>query len=389
MPIEIEEAIKTKTEKHNENLKKHSEEINNNNEKIKELNDYPLENKEEHDTEMKRLLQNREELKEDKPELLIRYPLKQQPPIDLKTIYAQLTTTLPKIEGFENEIEYKLYILWCMSTWKYNSFDSTGYLAFYPENGGRKYDVGKSTALDIIEYLAYRCVTVPKKEKTDNRQQNLEYKVKNCVENNTTLCIDESQDTINISKGEGNHVYQWLKTSYRGRDYRFKCIAGREELPDDLLSRCIIIRMVNHYLDKLEKHQDILKEARKQLWIFNTFYYELTPYNERIADTNRTDEIFRNIITMACFLKIPYDDIIEYAKNREKQFSYVNEKDIIIKTIKNHAGDTITLKELFFKLNNREATTSELQSLGKKLRGYNIPIKRMNYGVIIKKSVVK
>jgi len=292
------------------------------------------------------------------------------PDINLKETYDNLRNILPKILKLNEEIDYKLFLLWCFSTWKYDSFNSTGYLAFYPKENSRIFNIGKSTALLIIEYLGNRAT------KAIENQANFNKMMKKCKQENTCMLIDETQDCVKKAKTSGADAYVWLKTTYSGENYRFKALAGSEMLPADVMSRCV---------EEIQNYFDILLQARTELFIYSFFYPDIKPYKEQIGNENRTQQIFTNLITMARELNLDYDDIIKYSREREKQFNVFSERDKIINIINNISGDYITVKELYSLLYNKEGNRNDMQRFGFSLKKYNIHTYRMNFGMVVKK----
>jgi len=209
------------------------------------------------------------------------------PKVDIRKTYDNLYKILPRILRFENELEYKLFLLWAFSTWKYECFDSTGYLGFYPANLDNDSNIGKTTAMKILEYLTYRG------ERAINTEAKFYKAVERCQRYLTTMLVDETQDSVKKNKNAGTDAYVYLKNAYDVKYiYRFMALGGLRYLPHDVQTRMITFYMKNHYVEDMENYIDDLDKARTELLLWKYFEPDVKKYNIRIANENRTDKIF-------------------------------------------------------------------------------------------------
>lgn len=297
--------------------------------------------------------------------------------INIKKVYETLIKELPKFLYLQKPIEYKLFTLWCISTYKYTSFNSTGYLAFLPCDTKMVNGIGKSRAMKLIEKIANRGI------KGVDDKIDISENIKCCKEYNATITIDDIQKILNNSKS-GNNVHVWLLNNYSGNEYRFKAIAGTKKLNKDILTRCMTFCLENHKMkEKLEKHKDFFTDVKTQLNIYKLFKPVVTT-ETGFAQWNRTEEIFGNLIAIAKDIGIDYKDIVEYALNWEKQYINVENSNDIITVINKFKDDTIKLNDVFKKMGI--TTMTEKQQMGKKMKKMGFIVYRKEFGRVIIKS---
>jgi len=300
--------------------------------------------------------------------------------IDIKKQYEHLIKILPKVVCFQKQIDYKLFLLWCISTWKQESWNATGYLAFLPFDPKRHIGIGKSRCLRIIELLVYRGI------EDEMERIRLSNKIEACKKNNVTLTIDETQDTVNKNRTGGIDTFVWLKTTYSGENYRFKALAGTKELPDDVADRCITFYMENHKMIHYKKFKDDFDKLRTELYFYK-YYYPKLETHKGFGRRNRTEEVYGNLIAVAKDIGIQYQDIIDYALEDERQKGY-GETDTdtseIIDAIKSIQGNEVRLSGVFKKLGIE--TQKEKQELGRQLKKLGIKTTKRNYGRMLFKD---
>jgi len=274
--------------------------------------------------------------------------------LDMLIVFNTMLALIKKLLVFPEEILYKIYILWIISTWKLEHWDSVGFPTFIgiPNSG-------KTRALLVIAELAYRAL------KTSGVSQAVIPRL--CHYHNVTLLIDEAHDRLNPRKNMGSELLNFVKDSYiRGstyitcdnddqskvvvaRNFGFKAIAGEKSFNPALLSRSLVFWMDKDEpeIPKLSYAEKDLQSLRSQLLAYR-FKTGCPPDLGRdFCLKGRTREIFESIISTGKHIGVGVEDIIEYAKNRDRE-SAEDLKDTveydILAAIKNcqenpHTGD--------------------------------------------------
>lgn len=246
--------------------------------------------------------------------------------LDPKQMYEDLVTISKKLIIFNDQVEYKIFILWIISTWKLEAWDTVGYPCFIgPPNSG------KSTALRFISRLGYRA------PKASAIKQAAIPRL--CHYWNVTLLVDEAHDKLN-SRGETSaELLAFVKDSYkRGstyitcdnndqkklfvtRNFGFKAFAGERTFKPSVLSRAIVFLMdkANPEVAKFNYVENDIQRLQTQLINYRVKTGVPPDLSNDFILKGRTREIFESIIATARHIGIQTDDIIEYAKERDNE----------------------------------------------------------------------
>jgi len=305
--------------------------------------------------------------------------------LDMKDVYCFMTTTIKKVLVLGEEIEYKLFTLWIISTWKVENWYYVGFPIF---TGG--HDCGKSTALQIIAQCGYRMFN----------SVNPSYAVMPRITHyhNGGLLIDEAHNTLKI----GSDKLAFIKDSYKKgsiypvcdpnnetrivarRNFGFKAIAGERSFDPALVTRGILF-----YMSKSKPElpfQYALKDfadIRSKLLQYRLHKNEIPDLGPKYVLTGRVREVFESIIRTGIHIGIDVDDIVEYAQRQEKAELERRKRTpeyIIIKKIVDtgwfneaareigHIESQIDIKTLFETLyDEEEMTEEEIKNTYKKL----------------------
>ncbi|MDD3492005.1 MAG: hypothetical protein PHU95_01175 [Candidatus Thermoplasmatota archaeon] len=246
--------------------------------------------------------------------------------LDIPQVYEDALELVKKALIFSSEIEYKIYVLWAFSTWKLEAWDAVGFPVFVGIS-----DSGKSRALRVLHYLAYRA----------SKSSGLTHAVipRLCHYHNATLLIDEAHSKLNPRTEAGGQTLDFVKDSYkRGsvyhvcdkedqsairtyRNFGFKAIAGERSFNPALVSRSLVF-----WMDKAEPEIAKLSYLEAELDGLRT---HLLNYRLKTSDPpdlgndfvlkGRTREIFESIIATGRHIGIDVEDVIEYAQERDKR----------------------------------------------------------------------
>jgi hypothetical protein len=253
--------------------------------------------------------------------------------VDKKKLYLDILEISKKLFVLSEEIEYKIYSLWILSTWKIHAFESVGFISFVSQHNS-----GKTKLLEGIRLMGNKGVLASTTPAVIPKLSDM-------------ICalplVDESHDLKN------NHpqLFSFFKTSYRRgqpyikskndsdkdvvvlANYGFKAFAGEEKFKNNALNdRCISINPEVQGIPKIQKFsyvKDELNSIRDRGLSFakeNDFNPDMG--NEYTKLTGRTRELFEPLLVTAKYIGIPYDDIEEFAlgdKERKKE-----EKDVTI-----------------------------------------------------------
>ncbi len=244
--------------------------------------------------------------------------------LDYQKTYTELLDLIKRLLVFSSEIEYKIYALWIISTWKLETWDSVGFPIFIgiPNSG-------KTRALRIIAHLGYRC---PKASGiTADSIPRLTHNY------NATLLIDEAHSKLNPKTESGSRLLEFIKDSYKKgsikmvcdnndqtkiityRNFGFKAIAGEKSFNPALLSRGLIFYMdkADPEIAKLSYVADEINRIRTILLNYRFKTNDPPDLGNDFVLKGRNREIFESIIATGKHIGIDVSDIIEYAQNKE------------------------------------------------------------------------
>ena len=329
------------------------------------------------------------------------------PVLDMKQVYEDIENLTKKLVIFNSEIEYKIFTLWAISTWKNGLWDVVGFPTFLGLRGS-----GKTTALMLLYKLCNRAVET----------SGITFKALPRLTHyyNATLLIDEIHNKLNNQTETGAGLTDFIKASYKKgskyvtcdnddqkklivtRNFGPKAFAGEKTFDVAILDRAIVF-----WLDKSEPEIPKLSYVEKELNMIRTKLLNYRYKTDNPPDLGkdfilkgRTREIYESIIATGMHIQIDIQDIIEHAMTRER----LQEQELqestecqILKIIKEHEEkpiieawgkiDNITISEIIEKLEWTENDTKEkrknYQRLGYLLKNMGLRTNRTKEGMII------
>ena len=257
---------------------------------------------------------------------LWKIPIWEDLEIDMFEVYDDLTKLLKQTIKFQEEIQYKIFALWIIATYKHPLWETIPYLHFkgLPASG-------KTRAMEMAKLLAYRAVLVSGITFTAIVRINHNY--------NVSLCIDEIDTKLDERTEGGREYTDFLKSGYKKgsmyiasdlndqkrvvyyNNYGPKILTGEKGIYNEaLLSRTITFDMEQDYpeissLSSIERECNDLKTK-----LLNYRYKTNTPdiLGEEIPLRARYREIFDCLIRTAQHIGQKTDDLIKFAKDMEE-----------------------------------------------------------------------
>ena len=173
-------------------------------------------------------------------------------PIDGAELLADVETFLSRFVAYPSEAARVAHVLWVAHCWFMDSWDSTPRIAFLsPEPGS-----GKSRALEVTEPL------VPRAVHAVNVSANYLFRTVSHEDGRPTILYDEADTVFGPRAKENEDIRGMLNAGHRqgataGRceiqgkkvttvDFPAYCavaLAGLDDLPDTIMSRCVVVRM--------------------------------------------------------------------------------------------------------------------------------------------------
>ena len=325
--------------------------------------------------------------------------------LNMKDLYEKAMELIKKLIVFQNEIEYKIFTLWIFSTWKVECFETVGFPVFVgPPTSG------KSRALDIIHELAYRAPKASGVKPAAIPRLTHYY--------NITLLIDEAHTKLNSRTEQGTELLDFIKDSYRKgsvyivsdknnddqvivrRNFGFKAIAGEKSFNPALLTRSIVFWMekAKPEIHKISYVENELNDIRTTLLNYRYKFPCSPDLHNDFELWGRNREIFESIIRTGMQIGVDVSDIIEYAKEKEKEEKEELKNSIeyeILSAIKNGTvtpysdgeidgvfTDTI-LTNVGWNSNNPDELRRNRQKLGYILKNMGIKTRRTAQGRFI------
>jgi hypothetical protein len=244
--------------------------------------------------------------------------------INMLGVYDDMMKLIKDLLVFSEDIEYKVYTLWIISTWKLETWDTVGFPIFIGIP-----DSGKSRALRIIHQLSYRA------PKASGVKQAAIPRL--CHYHNITLLIDEAHNKLNPKTETGSGLLEFVKDSYkRGsvyitcdnnsqekvctyKNFGFKGFAGEKSFNTGLLSRGLIFWMekADPEIAKLSYVEDDLNELRTRLLNYRVKCNDPEDLGNDFVLKGRTREIYESIIATGMHIGVDVQDVIEFAKKRD------------------------------------------------------------------------
>jgi hypothetical protein len=247
--------------------------------------------------------------------------------IDMMNMFIDLKKILERTIIFPDKMQYDIFALWVISTWKHESWDSVSYLIFRG-----LIETGKSKALELLYEFGYRMmlcssITFPAMQRATHFY-------------NAGLLIDEIDTKIDQKTDNGKQYLDFLKPSYKRkstyhcadlenqekiRSYRsfgFKAFAGEKGGYDEaIFSRAIDFQMEQVY-PEVDELRTVQQEINKIQSVLLNYRYKIGDPPELPDDVvlkGRDREIFSCIIRTAVHLGIDYKEIVDFIVNRKKE----------------------------------------------------------------------
>jgi hypothetical protein len=327
--------------------------------------------------------------------------------LDMQNTYIDLKNILKRTIIFPDELQYDIFALWIIATWKKSSknppeecWDSVPFLIFRG-----LIETGKSKALELLYEFGYRAmlcssITFPAMQRATNTY-------------NACLLIDEIDTKIDPKTENGKLYLDFLKPSYKTkttykcadledqdeiksyRNFGFKAFAGEKGGYDEaIFSRSIDFQMEQVY-PEIDELRTIQQEINKiQTTLLNYRYKTDNPPDlpEDVTLKGRDREIFSCIIRTAMHIGIDYKSIIKFIEDRkqEKQQEIENSDEYaILKLLRDKecnptlddAPESISYSEIAEKLEWNEDQRQKLGYIFKKK--LNLKTKRKNTGSVL------
>jgi len=273
-------------------------------------------------------------------------PIWKEQEVDVLDMYDSINSLVHDLVVFPEEMHYKIFNLWIISTWKLGSWETVGFPVFRGIISS-----GKTRALNIIRELAYR--SVPASTATFAAIARLSHHW------HVTLTIDEANNRLNKRTERGAELLDFVKQSYKrgskyisanlndqdevivSNNFGFKAFAGERTFDPALVSRGIDIFMekAEPPISKVEYAND--EFARLRTMLLNYRYKTSDPpdLGENYVLKGRLREVYESIIATGKHIGQTVDDIIEYAQEQEKESEEELQGTIqynILKIIKDH-----------------------------------------------------
>jgi len=320
--------------------------------------------------------------------------------LDLQNTFIDILQTIKQCIIFPEEIQYKIFTLWIISTWKNGCWDTIPFLIFRG-----LVESGKTRALDVIRELGYRTIHA------SGISIKAIFRFGDVYGAN--ILLDEIDNKIDHRTESGREMIDYLKPSYKKgsyyyaadredpkkiqkyKNFGFKAFAGEKGGYDQaIFSRSIDFQMEQDYPTVTELKSLDMDFATFRTILLNYRYKTVDPPElpETVKLKGRDREIYSCIIRTAMSIGIEYDDITDYiiATQQEKQDeSESSDEYQILKIIRNFehqptlddAPETISYADIAEELGWEEKKRQKLGYIFKKK--LILKTKRMNKGSVV------
>jgi hypothetical protein len=319
--------------------------------------------------------------------------------VDPYQLYDDMNKLVHDLVVFPDEIYYKIFCLWIISTWKLECWEAVGFPIFRGIISS-----GKTRALNIIRELGYRCVSASMATFSAIARLSNNWQV--------TLTIDEANNRLNPKFEKGAELLDFIKQSYkRGsvyvssdlndqkevivtRNFGFKALGGERSFNPAIISRGIDIFMEKSEppISKMEYAKDELNRLRSQLLSYRYKTEEPPDLGENYILKGRTREVYESIIRTGMHIGQKIDDIVDFAQAQEKEaeeeLKGTVESDILsiirsyaVNETLDDAPEVIPLSDILERLGWTESR--QKQSLGYILKNIGLKTKRTREGRVI------
>jgi len=252
-------------------------------------------------------------------------PVWEESEVDPFEIYDTIINVMHELVIFPEEILYKIFTLWIISTWKQECWETVGFPVFRGIIGS-----GKTRALNVIQALAYR--SVPAAIVSFSALSRLsEYW-------NISITIDEANNRLNPRNESGAQLLDFIKQSYKKgsvyissdlnnqkeviatHNFGFKAFAGEKSFDPALVSRGIDVFMEKSIppAAKMEYLEEELAIIRSMLLNYKYKTGDPPDLGRSFILTGRTREVYESIIATGKHIGQEVDDVIKFAQEKEK-----------------------------------------------------------------------
>jgi hypothetical protein len=319
-------------------------------------------------------------------------------------IYTSLVDILKRCIVFPNQMQYEMFALWIIASYKREAFDSISFLMFQG-----LVESGKTRGLDLLRELGYQMihttgVTFPAMCRYTDKYQ-------------AGILIDEIDNKIDTRTEAGRAYLDFLKPSYRKgsvyatanredqdetkeySNYGFKAFAGEQGGFDVALrSRCIIFKMEQAYPDipDLKYAQNELDNMQNLLLNYRFKTDDPKPLPMDFPLKGRDRELFTCLISIAQHIGLDYQHITDFINKRtEEKIETLQESDeyFVLKAI--HAISTkVTLDDAPEEIkysgiasecgwdDDSEVSKQKRQKIGYVLKKMQLKVKRKRDGQV-------
>ena len=255
------------------------------------------------------------------PKGLWKVPIWEDVDVDMFEVYDRLMNVLQKTIKFVEPIQYKLFALWIIATYKHPLWDTIPYLHFKG-----LIESGKTRSMELAKMIGYRAVLVSGISFQAVVRANHIY--------NATLMIDEIDSKLDERSEVGRQFADFLKAGYKKgamyvtcdlnnqeklkyyNNYGPKILVGEGGIHNPaLLSRSITFEMEQDD-PEIRNLSDVSDECTWiQTRLLNYRFKTCTAeqMDEKIPLFGRYREIFDCLIRTAKHIGQSADDVIEYA----------------------------------------------------------------------------
>lgn len=247
--------------------------------------------------------------------------------LDMQGVYNDMMRVVKQCIVFSEEIYYKLFVLWIISSWKKDSWNTIGFLIFRGLISS-----GKTRALDIIRELGYRII----------HTSGITFPAMLRVSHNygAGVLIDEIDNKIDHRTESGRAMIDFLKPSYRKgstyttahkddqddtktyKNFGLKAFAGEKGGYDEaMFSRAIDFQMEqdNPEIYDLDTVADELSRIRTLLLNYRYKTDEPPKLDNDFSLKGRDREIYSHMIRTGMHIGIDTSDIIQFVETIKKE----------------------------------------------------------------------
>lgn len=247
--------------------------------------------------------------------------------IGMLSVYDDLMKVVKQCIVFSDEIYYKLFVLWIISSWKRESWNTISFMIFRGLISS-----GKTRALDLLRELGYRMI----------HTSGITFPAMLRVSHNhgAGVLIDEIDNKVDYRTESGRQMIDFLKPSYRKgstyttahkddqddtktyRNFGMKAFAGEKGGYDEaMFSRAIDFQMEQDYpeIDDLEDVGDELSRLRTLLLNYRYKTNDPPELDNGFSLRGRDREIYSHMIRTGMHIGIETDDIIEFVETVKKE----------------------------------------------------------------------